>query len=122
MEIVPDDEPLIVECQLSPTDIDGVQSGKEVEIHFPSFHDRTIPTMLGTLESVSHDRLIDEGTKQPYFRGIVALDRANIPEYYRGRLHPGMPAEVTVALGERTVLSYLVQPMKESLRKSFTEK
>jgi HlyD family secretion protein len=122
MEIAPDHEALIVEAQISPNDIDGIQSGKSVEIHFPSFHDRTIPVLLGTLQSVSHDKLVDEATHQPYYRGIVALDRAEIPEKYRDRLRPGMPADVTVTLGERTVLSYLVQPMRESLRKSFTEK
>ncbi len=91
------------------------------EIRFPAFHSRTIPVMLGTLESMSHDRMMDEATHQYYFLGVVALDRADIPEEYRSRVRAGMPAEIIVSAGERTVLSYLVSPLLGAMRKTFRE-
>ncbi len=122
LEIVPDEEPLVVNAQFSPNDIDTVYGGQQAEIRFPAFHSREIPLMMGRIESISHDRLMDEQTRQFYFLGVISLDRSDIPEEYRPRIRPGMPAEVVVASGERTVLSYIVSPLSESLRKSFRER
>jgi HlyD family secretion protein len=77
--------------------------------------------MEGTIETLSHDRMIDEGSKQPYYLGTIAISKAEIPDDYRARLRPGMPAEIIVAAGERTVLSYLVGPLTSSIRKTFIE-
>lgn len=122
LEIVPDDAPLVVNAQISPNDIDSVHAGQQAEIRFPAFHTREIPIMTGRIESVSHDRLTDEQNRQFYFLGVISLDRSDIPEEYRPRIRPGMPAEVVVASGERTVLSYIISPLSESLRKSFRER
>ncbi len=121
VDIIPTDEPLVVDAQFSVTDIDTVHAGMQAQILFPAFHARTLPVMMGTLQSVSHDRLIDESTRQPYFRGIVSLDKANIPEDYRSRIRAGMPAEIIVSSGTRTLLDYLVSPLTSSLKKTFSE-
>ena len=121
LEVVPEDERLIIYAQFSPTDIDVIHEGQRAEIRFPAFHSRTIPLMTGELESISSDRLVDEASKQPYYLGIISIDRAEIPEEYRSRLRSGMPAEVLVAAGERTVLDYLISPLKSSLAKTFIE-
>jgi HlyD family secretion protein len=121
LDIVPLDERLIVQAQFSPGDIDIVHQGQSAEIRFPAFHSRTLPLMMGHLESVSRDRLMDEATKQPYYLGIVSINKADIPDDYRARLRSGMPAEIIVASGERTVLTYLVSPLSSSIRKTFIE-
>jgi HlyD family secretion protein len=121
LDIVPNNEHLIVEVQFSPNDIDGVLIGQQAEIRFPAFRSRIIPLIVGRLESLSRDRIVDETSKQPYYRGIVGLDSTNIPEEWRSRVRAGMPAEVIVASGERTVLSYFVSPLTSTLRKGFIE-
>jgi HlyD family secretion protein len=121
LDIAPDNEPLVVQAQFATTDIDNVHAGMNAEIRFPAFHSRTIPVMLGKIESISHDRMIDELTRQYYFLGVISLNRADIPEEYRPRVRPGMPAEVIVSSGERTVLSYLISPLTGSMRKTFRE-
>ena len=121
LDIVPKNERLDIEVQFSPNDIDGVIVGQEAEVRFPAFHSRMIPLILGHLESVSRDRLVDETSKQGYYRGIVGLDTMKIPEEWRSRVKAGMPAEVIVASGERTVLSYFVSPLTQTLRKGFID-
>jgi HlyD family secretion protein len=121
LDIVPEKERLIVEAQFSPIDIDGVHAGQEAEIRFPAFHSRLIPLLVGRLESISRDRILDEGSKQPYYRGIVVLDKAEIPEDLRSRVIAGMPSEVIVASGERTVLNYLISPLSSTLRRTFID-
>jgi len=121
LDIVPKNERLIIEVQFSPSDIDGVHEGQEAEVRFPAFHSRMIPLIVGHLESVSRDRLVDETSKQPYYRGIVVLENTQIPTDLRSRVRAGMPAEVIAASGERTVLSYIVSPLTQTLRKGFID-
>jgi HlyD family secretion protein len=121
LDIVPEDDSLIVQTQFSPTDIDSVHEKQKAEIRFSAFHSRTLPVMSGVLETLSHDRLTDEATRQPYYLGRISVNRADIPEEYRKRLQAGMPAEVIVTAGERTALEYLVAPLSSSLRKTFIE-
>jgi HlyD family secretion protein len=121
VEIVPRSERLVVEVQISPTDIDGIHSGQAAEVRFPAFHSRLVPLIVGRLDSVSRDRLVDDATKQPYYRGIVSLAETQIPEELRPRVRAGMPAEVLVATGERTVMSYIVQPLASTLRRGFID-
>ena len=112
----------MVQAHFAPDDIDGVYAGQSAEIRFPAFHDRTIPVIEGSLDSVSRDRLVDEATKQPYFLGLVAVTRTDIPPALNERLRAGMPAEIIVSTGERTMLRYLVSPLTEALHRSFTER
>jgi HlyD family secretion protein len=121
LDIVPENDALVVHAEFSPADIDNVFAGMATEIRFPAFHSRTIPVMLGKIETISHDRLFDESTHQYHFLGVVSLNRADIPEEYRPRVRAGMPAEIIVSSGERTVLNYLVGPLSSSLRKTFRE-
>ena len=121
LDITPDNDALVVHAEFPTADIDTVVAGMTAEIRFPAFHSRTIPVMLGKIESVSHDRLLDDQTHQYYYLGVVSLNRTDIPEEYRDRVRAGMPAEIIVSSGERTVLNYLVGPLSSSLRRTFRE-
>ena len=72
------------------------------------------------MESVSHDRLVDEQSKQPYFLVQVVVDQ--IPPEVSQKLMAGMPAELIFPTGERTALDYLVRPMKDRIRSALREK
>jgi len=121
MQVVPDDEQLVVQARFSPIDIDRVHRATNVQVRFPSFHSRTTPVILGTLASVSADRMTDDTTHQPYYLGLVLVNKLEIPEDLRERLRAGMPAEVIAPLAERTVLSYLISPLKDAWQKSLRE-
>jgi hypothetical protein len=71
------------------------------------------------VDTVSRDRLVDEMSHQPYFLAQVVAD--DVPNDVRKRLSAGMPAEILVPTGERTVLEYLVRPMADRLRGALRE-
>jgi HlyD family secretion protein len=121
MQIVPDDERLVVHAHFAPTDIDRIQRASNVEVRFPSFHARTTPVILGEIASVSSDRMSDDATHQPYYLGLVSVNKLQIPEELRDRIRAGMPAEVIAPLGDRSVLSYLVSPLREAWHRSLRE-
>ncbi|MGI6246011.1 MAG: HlyD family type I secretion periplasmic adaptor subunit [Pseudochelatococcus sp.] len=122
LEIVPEDDDLVVEVHIDVTDVDRVFTGLGAEVRFPAFHSRTTPLIMGTLEDISRDRLIDENTRMPYFLAQVAVRNTDVPEDLKARLRPGMPAEVIFPTGERTVLDYLTRPLTEAITTSFRER
>jgi HlyD family secretion protein len=66
--------------------------------------------------------MIDEGTKEPYYLAQVLIDRATIAPDLLQRLVPGMPADVLISRGERTLLQYLIDPLRGALNKSMRER
>lgn len=121
MEIVPSGDTLIVHAQLPINAIEHLAVGQTAEVRFPAMHSRRLPIMTGTLSSISRDRLVDEATKQPYFLGLVDLSREAIDSRTRDKIVAGMQADVIIATGERTALEYLVDPLTDSLNKSFRD-
>lgn len=122
MEIVPVGDTLNIQARVSPLDINYVVPGLEAEVKFPSFRSRNLPLMFGSVKTVGADALFDDASKQSYYLAIVEVRQDTIPEYYRGRMTPGMPADVMINLGDRTVLDYLTGPLVDGLAKSFREK
>lgn len=122
MEIVPTTDRLVIAVQFSPNDLETVRAGMRAEIKFPSFQARRTPTLFGTLATVSRDRLVDDGTKQPYFAGTVEIDEPTLPPEVRHRLLAGLPAEVVVSAGERTALEYMFAPFFDAMGRAFHER
>jgi epimerase transport system membrane fusion protein len=117
LDIVPQAEKLVVEAQLSPRDIDQVRVGQSAEVRFPAFGTRRLPRLEGRVVAVSADRLVDDtaGQKLPYYLGRVELSGQGLQALAEARLElrPGMPAEVLVQTGERTLLQYLMAPLRD---------
>lgn len=125
LDIVPQNEKLIVEAQMSPQDIDQIKVGQVAEVRFPSFRQRDLPRIDGTLVSVSADRLVEqaEGRKMPYYLARVEIAPAGLQALSGAKLAllPGMPAEVLVNTGERTMLQYLIAPLSDTVARSFRQ-
>lgn len=119
VEIVPDHDSLVIQARVSPLDIERVFPGMQAEVRFSSFHTSLVPLILGRIDTVSRDRLTDEATKQPYF--LAQVTARDVPDYVRKRLTAGMPADVVMPTGERTVLDYLVKPLKDRLQGALRE-
>ena len=102
--------------------MDTVHAGQAARVLFPAYGHRNLPQILGRLRSVSADRLTDERTGEPYFLAKVEVEPAELervaPEI---ELSPGMPTDVMILTGERTLLDYLIRPFVESINKSFRE-
>jgi HlyD family type I secretion membrane fusion protein len=121
VDIVPENEALIIQAQISPNDVESVRAGMRADIRFPSFHTKVLPAIFGQITTVSKDRLTDEQSKQPYFLARIAVADRDVPREIKGKLTAGMPAEVMVPTGERTVASYLVRPLENRFRKALRE-
>ena len=125
LDIVPQNEKLIVEAKVLPLDIDRVQIGQVAEVRFSVFKSRTIPKIEGKLIAVSADRLVDEQSedKTPYYLARVEITPQGLEDLASSGLEllPGMPAEVLINTGERTLLQYLMDTLSDTVAHSFIE-
>ncbi|MBK8160935.1 MAG: HlyD family type I secretion periplasmic adaptor subunit [Rhodospirillaceae bacterium] len=121
MLIVPEEDRLIIEARIDPQHIDQVATGGKAFVRFSAFSQKTTPELVGTIYSLSADATLDETTGQSFYLARLQFDREALPVDLRDRLVPGMPAEVYVQTGERSVLSYFVKPLTDQLARTFRE-
>ncbi len=120
LEIVPQDAELIIDAQVSPMDIDRVVVGLQAEVRFSAFKQSKTPKMNGKVIHLSADRITDE-KGNAYYQARVELTPESRQELGNLQLLPGMPAEVLINTGERTLFEYLAQPATNFFARSFIE-
>ncbi len=121
MDIVPGDDPLLIEARVKPADIDVVHVGLPANIHLTAYKQRTTPPVAGTVVHVSADQLIDERTGEAYFLARVQPSPEELAKLADVTLAPGMPAEVFITTGRRRAIDYLLTPLTDSMRRGFRE-
>jgi HlyD family secretion protein len=122
MLIVPESDNLMVEVKVDPKDIDQVQFGQPVVLRFTSFNVRTTPELNGTVSRIAADTTTDQRTGQSYYLVRISMTADEIKRLGDVKLTPGMPVEAFIETGERTMLSYLVKPLRDQLMRAFREK
>jgi len=121
LEIVPLDEPLLIDARIPPERIDSVQTGLTVDVRYTAFAGQPQRTLPGVVSSVSQDALTDPETGQTYYLARVAHTPDAWAALGEQRLQPGMPAEVVILTGERSLLAYLIQPLTRRMASALTE-
>ncbi|MEI3774900.1 MULTISPECIES: HlyD family type I secretion periplasmic adaptor subunit [Pectobacterium] len=121
LEIVPDDQPLLVDARLPVELVDKVWPGLPVELQFVAFNQSTTPRVAGTVELLSADRLLDERDGSPYYSLRVQVDEAGKRALEGLEVKPGMPVQGFVRTGERSFVNYLFKPLMDRLHLALTE-
>ena len=120
MEIVPTDASQVIVARVNPSDIDNVRIGMASEVKFPGLRERSPPILHGRVTRVSADAFTDERTGASHYRAEVVVPEAELARLGAASrdIRPGMPVEVQVQLRKRTALSYLFEPLAQSLWRS----
>lgn len=121
MEIIPVNEPLIIDAKVEPKDRDTVRSGQKAEVRFNAFSRRSTIPVKGEVKLISADRMVDPVTNLPYYQTTIVLTEDPSAKLGVARLHPGMQAEAVIITGDRTLLSYLVTPFTRSFNRALRE-
>lgn len=120
LDIVPENEPLIVEAKVDPRDIDVVRVGAPTRVRLTAFNSRTLPPLEAKVTYVAPDQLVDEKSGVAYFVVRAEID----PDSLKGHkivLHAGMTAEVMIVNGARRAIDYLISPFTDSFNRAFRE-
>lgn len=121
MLVVPVADNLIVEARINPADIDQLQLGQETRIRFSAFNQRTTPEILGNVFRVAPDLIREQQTGLAYYVAGIRVAPDELAKLMSLKLIPGMPAEVYIKTGERTLASYLLRPLIDQMQRALKE-
>jgi epimerase transport system membrane fusion protein len=119
LEIVPDVGKYVIDVQMSPMDIDRIRIGQEAEVRFAVFKDSY--TVTGELIEISADAILSETTGQTFYEAKVKPFDDDLLLLGDEKLVPGMPAEILVKTGSRTLLGYITSPLQRMFENALLE-
>ncbi len=119
MEIVPQDRALVIEAKASPTDADDLRPGMETQVRFTALQERNLPILMGRISKISADSFEDERTGMRFFKIELLVPPSELAKLRQvredGGLRAGLPVDVMIPLRKRTALSYLIEPLTQTL-------
>lgn len=126
MQIVPLDDALIVEAKISPADIARVHSNLQANIRFDAYDYTIFGSVKGKVIHVSADTLKEETRRgsEIYYRVHISSLSNPVTTNTGKRLDilPGMTAQVDIRTGDRTLMDYLLKPLRKTISDSFGER
>jgi HlyD family type I secretion membrane fusion protein len=121
MEIVPDKDRLVVEGMIGPSDIDQVHLGQAARVRLSALSVTTTPELAGTVVYAAAERVTDADGQRSYFPVRIALDPARLSRRDAVALKSGMPAEIFIETGDRSMISYLTKPLRDQFARAFRD-
>ncbi|PZV40530.1 hypothetical protein B5V02_00440 [Mesorhizobium kowhaii] len=121
LDLVPVQDKMVLDVRIQPLDIDVVRPGLPATVRLVAFKQRVTPTLDGVLTRISADAAVDERSGATYFTATVEVDADQFKGLPHVKLYPGMPVDVSIVTGERTMLEYLFQPLADSFAHAFRE-
>jgi adhesin transport system membrane fusion protein len=126
MQIVPEEDDLIVEAKVRPSDVAFLVPGLGVTVKIDAYDYTIYGSLDGTLTYISPDTLSEDlkQGEQAYYRVQVKTDAAQFSRRSGESLalQPGMTATIEVKTGSNTVLKYLIKPVIKTLNESMGER
>ena len=121
LEIVPNEGGITIKARFKQGDGIEIEPGMKAELRILSAQGRRLPLVYGEVRNRSADARLDQATQVPYFDVEVALPEAEARALEDVKLTPGTPVEIIIPTGSRTVISYMLEPLTESLRHGMRE-
>jgi len=121
LDVVPANESLVLETRVAPHLIDSVHAGMPVDVRFSSFARSPQLVVQGKVLSVSGDLLTDPQNGMAYYLARVVVTPEGLKKLGKRQMLPGMPVEVVLRTGERSMLTYLLHPLTKRIAASMTE-
>lgn len=121
LDIVPEQEPLVVEAKVGLRDIDSVHVGAPVQVRLTAYNNRSTAPLSGKLTYLSADQQIDERSDAAFYIVRASILPESLATNPTIKLYPGMPAEVLIINKPRRAIDYLLAPITESFNRAFRE-
>ena len=119
MLVVPDSDALIIEAKVPPTDVDQLHLGQRAVVRFSAFNRRTTPELNGEVIEIGADVTQDEKRNESYYSVRIRIPDSELARLDGLQPLAGMPVEAFIETSPRTVMSYLMKPMREQVDRTF---
>lgn len=122
LQIVPSDDPLIIEAKVAPKDVGFLHVGLPANVKLDAFDYTRYGTFKGKVTYISADTLTEnlQRDEQPYYRVHVQTEAAK-GLLSKLDIRPGMTASVEIITGEKTVASYVIKPLRRGIDEALHE-
>jgi protease secretion system membrane fusion protein len=122
LDLVPDNQTLLLEAHIPPHLIDKIQQGLMTDIRFNTFAHTPQLVVQGKVMSVSGDLMSDpHNPKALFFMARVQVTSEGMKTLGTRQMQNGMPAEIVIKTGERSMLTYLLNPLLKRVAASLKE-
>jgi HlyD family type I secretion membrane fusion protein len=122
LDLVPQHDKLVVDARIAPQDVEHVRVGGAAEVRLIGSNARDAPMLPATVTFVSGDRVTPADNGPGWFDVTVEVDTQVLARQQPPpRLQAGMPAELYVTTADRTLLEYLLKPMRTFSQRALRE-
>ncbi|WP_137718171.1 HlyD family type I secretion periplasmic adaptor subunit [Methylobacillus flagellatus] len=126
LDIVPAGEPLILDARIPPHLIDKIHVGQAADVRFSTFANTPQLLLEGTIKTVSSDLFTEPASATgqapaSYYLARVAITEKGMQQLGQRVLQPGMPVQVVIRSGERSLLTYLLHPLTKRIAAAMKE-
>lgn len=118
-QLIPVDDQPIIEARVPTNEIRGLQPGMLAKVRFSAFDAGRYGALEGKVLSISPDAEEDKRTGKSYFLARIQTSGSEIGGQ---RLSSGMDANVSILTGERSVMGYLLAPVRDAASTALTER
>jgi HlyD family type I secretion membrane fusion protein len=121
LDVVPLDAPLVIMAHVQPRDVDEVRAGMKAQVDLAAYSSLKVPKVEATVMTVSADALSTE-KGDSFYVAELKIDPSEFKRLPKGvRLSPGMPANVMIVTGKRTIMAYLLGPIGDIVNHAMRE-
>lgn len=121
MDILPRGQHTLLDLRVPTNLIDRVRVGQEVEVRLHAFAHTPTMVVLGRMTSLAGDAVTDPQSRQSYYIARAEITPEGLAALEGRRIQPGMTADALIKTGERSLLTYLLQPLTRRIAQSMTE-
>jgi protease secretion system membrane fusion protein len=121
LDVIPNNEQMLIEAQVEPHLIERIKAGVPAKLMFTALNPRTTPVVDGKLLSISAD-LLQTPQGIPYYLARIELPPDQLRLLGQVELHAGMPVDVILVTGERSLLNYLLKPIEDRMARGLKER
>lgn len=122
VEVVPANDTLLVEARIRPADIAFIHPGQRATVKLTAYDFSIYGGLDSVLELISADSITDE-RGDPYFKIQVRTQKNHLgPEEKPLPIIPGMVATVDIMTGQKTVMDYILKPLKRARENALSER
>jgi HlyD family secretion protein len=121
LQIIPTDDPIVVDTQVSPADIDQIKLRASALVRMTALNQRTTPELNGLVEQISPDAISDSRTGISYFQVRISISPGEMARLHGVPIVPGMPSEVFIKTGDRRVYEMLFKPLSDQLMRAYRQ-
>jgi len=121
LEIVPEDDLLMVEARIKPSDIAYIYAGQKANVKFSAYDFSIYGGLKGKVKHVSANTITDEKGNS-YYLVHIATDKSFLEKNGKSLdIMSGMTVDVDILTGKKTVMDFILKPILKVKQNSLGE-